>query len=378
MSNQLNQYPTRVNNQLKEDKMKKAILLLCIAAGLMLLTTSPVLAFHEFGVARCSGCHTMHNMQNGVLVDPNSPNGNGYLLIDETPSDVCLSCHATSRGAVWGADPLNPPPQKGAGNFAWLTATNINDGRNGNQPANYVPGYKSGHNVIAPSKNSGVDGVHTVAPGGTYSASAMSCTSCHDPHGQESFRFLYGVGHVEAGNYTFTNPAPTCEEGPGFSSSTAVEANDLHTAYQGGMSAWCANCHGNFHNNSVQMRHPSGSAIGASIAQIYGQYNGTSDQTGGNPATSYIPQVAFEDPNMTPTSTAGPTATSQVSCITCHRAHGASSQDNGRWDFVVDVYGQDGQYAYRTPMPAPYDLTTQRSMCNKCHNKDEHDELWAP
>jgi hypothetical protein len=187
---------------------------------------------------------------------------------------------------------------------------------------------------------------------------------------------LYGVGHVEAGNYTFTNPAPTCVEGPAFSDAVIAETPTLHTAYQGGMSAWCANCHGNFHNNSTQMRHPSGMTIGAAISQIYGIYNGTSDQTGGTPATSYIPQVAFEDPGMTPTSTAGPAATSQVSCITCHRAHGASSQDNGRWDFAVGNYNEDGRYAYRTPMPAPYNLATQRSMCNKCHNKDQYDELY--
>ncbi len=358
--------------------MKKAILLLCIAAGLMLLSTSPVLAFHEFGVARCSGCHTMHNSQDGNLVDPNSPNGNGYLLIDQTASDVCLSCHATSRGAVWGSNPASPPNQKGAGNFAWLTVANINDGRSGVDSTGYIPGYKSGHSIIAPSKNSGVDPVNAVAPGGDYPSSAMSCTSCHDPHGRQTFRMLYGTGHVTAGNYDFVNPAPTCEQGPSFSSSSAVEANNLHTAYQGGMSAWCANCHGNFHDNDQQMRHPSGVAMGADIAQIYNQYNGTEDQTGGNEATAYIPQVAFEDAAMTPTSTNGPNYLSQVSCITCHRAHATSSPDAGRWDFNVGTYGEDGRYAYRTPMPAPYNLNTQRSMCNKCHNKDQFDELYDP
>lgn len=357
--------------------MKKAIVLLCVAAGLLVLPVSQVLAFHDHGVARCSGCHTIHNSENGALVDPNSPNGNAYLLKDETPSDLCLSCHATRLGAVWGTDPLLPPPQKGAGNFAWLTAANLNDGRNGNLPANYIPGSYGGHNIIAPSKNSGADPVLLRAPGGGasgYLASAMSCTSCHDPHGNENFRMLYGISHVEAGNFQFTNAAPVCEQGPVFSSSTAAEAQNLHTAYKSGMSAWCANCHGNYHNNGAMLIHPSGEALG-DIAATYDSYNGSLDLNGGAHATAYLVNVAFEDENMTPTSTEGPSATSQVSCITCHRAHGTSSPNIGRWDFGIDVMGYDGRYAYRENVPAPYDNYGQRSLCNKCHVQDEGDEI---
>ena len=377
----INQLPRFwVNIQSKEDIMNKAIVLLCVAAGLLLLPVTQALAFHDHGVARCGGCHTIHNSENGALVDPDSPNGNAYLLKDATPSDVCLSCHATSRGAVWGADPLNPPPQKGAGNFAWLTAANLNDGHNGNQQANYIPGSAGGHNINAPSKNSGADPVLLRAPGGGangYLSSALGCTSCHDPHGRETFRMLYGVGHVEAGNFTFTHDAPECEQGPSFSSSTAVEAQNLHTAYKSGMSAWCANCHGNFHNAGATLVHPSGVALG-DIAATYDAYNGSLDITGGQHATAYLANVAFEDENMTPTSTEGPTATSQVSCITCHRAHGTSSPNVGRWDFNVATMGEDGQYAYRENLPAPYDNFGQRSLCNKCHAQDEHDEIVGP
>ncbi len=57
-------------------------------------------AFHDGGVAHCNGCHTMHNSQDGQLVDPDHPNGNVWLLTDASPSDVCLQCHATRSGAV--------------------------------------------------------------------------------------------------------------------------------------------------------------------------------------------------------------------------------------------------------------------------------------
>jgi hypothetical protein len=76
----------------------------------------PAFAFHRSGVAACDMCHTMHNSQDGLLVDPDSPNGNPWLLRDATPSDVCLSCHAGFISETLGDDPLNPPDEVGAGN----------------------------------------------------------------------------------------------------------------------------------------------------------------------------------------------------------------------------------------------------------------------
>jgi len=137
------------------------------------------------------------------------------------------------------------------------------------------------------------------------------------------------------------------------------------------MSAWCANCHGNFHDgNGALLKHPSGVAMGASIAQTYNLYNGTANQTGGNAATAYVPLVAFEDPAMTVTSTAGPTATSQVSCITCHRAHGTSEPSMGRWDFNITTWAAEGVESGSYAVPNPWTDPAQRSACNKCHNRD--------
>jgi hypothetical protein len=169
----------------------------------------------------------------------------------------------------------------------------------------------------------------------------------------------------------FTNAAPTAE---GLSIFFGAEGPGNHTAYQGGMSAWCGNCHGDFHQNNTQLVHPAGEAMGASIATTYNLYNGTVDQLGGAAATAYIPEVAFEDPAMTVASTAGPSATSQVSCITCHRAHATSAPDAGRWDFSVTFLHEDGVESGSYPIPDPYANDNQRSLCNKCHNKDAFDE----
>ena len=256
--------------------MRKHVLAVVLTVGVLAMMATPSLAFHDKGVANCKGCHTMHNSENGVAVDatPALNGGNPYLLKDNTPSDVCLSCHATSRGAVWGTDPLNPPSEKGAGNFVFLQEDNLNDGHGG--ATSPIAGSYGGHNIIAVSKNAVADPVLTHAPGGTYPSSSLGCSSCHDPHGNASFRLLYGVGPVKAGNAVFTNAAP---EAIGISTS-GTETRSSHTAYNGGMSAWCANCHGNYHANGTAMVHKSGVAMGESIASIYNLYNGTIESDG--------------------------------------------------------------------------------------------------
>mgnify|MGYP002065508829 CR=1 FL=1 len=135
----------------------------------------------------------------------------------------------------------------------------------------------------APGHGLAPDATLTTAPGGTFPASEMGCTSCHDPHGTEDFRMLYGAGRLVQDFYTFANDAPDAE---GLSLHFGAEANDNHTAYRGGMSAWCGNCHGDFHNNNTKLIHPSGETLGGTIAGIYNLYNGTDDILGGGSGTA--------------------------------------------------------------------------------------------
>jgi len=304
----------------------------------------------------------MHNSQDGALVDPDSPDGNPWLLNDATPSDVCLNCHADHLGAVFADDVLNPAPEKGGGNFIFLLEDNINDGHGG--AGNPISGDAAGHNLDAPGYGLAADATLTSSPGGSFPASLLGCTSCHDPHGTDAFRILYGDGRLVQGTYTFTNDAP---DAAGLSIFYGSEADDNHTAYKSGMSAWCGNCHGDFHANTTQLIHPSGFAMGATIAGTYNLYNGTSDQIGGAQATAYLAAVPFEDPANTTGSTAGPSGTSQVSCITCHRAHATSAPDAGRWDFNVTFLHEDGAESGSYLIPDPYGDLNQRSLCNKCH-----------
>jgi hypothetical protein len=296
-------------------------------------------------------------------------------LNDATPSDVCLGCHATGLGAVFSTDVLNPAPQKGSGNFIFLLEDNLNDGHGGGDSANFIPGDAAGHNLNAPGHGLANDLTLTTAPGGTFNADWMGCTSCHDPHGNANFRMLYGARSVQDGLYSFTNAAPVAS---GLSIFFGSESNGNHTAYKSGMSEWCSNCHTDFHNDDypATLKHPSGDVLGASIASAYNAYNGTSFQTSGAQATAYLAEVPFEDADTlnTTSSTRGPNSSSKVMCLTCHRAHASSAPDAGRWDFGVTGVAEDGHGSGSYTIPNPYD-EFQRSLCNKCHVKDADDAL---
>jgi hypothetical protein len=191
---------------------------------------------------------------------------------------------------------------------------------------------------------------------------------------------LYGAGRVVQDGIagpagTFVNAAPTAV---GLSIHGGGESNTNHTAYQGGMSAWCGNCHGDFHANNTKLIHKSGMPLGGTIATAYGLYNGTVQYATGAAATSYLAAVPFEDAANTTSSTAGPSASSQVMCLSCHRAHASSAADMGRWDFQVPLLEEDGLESGSYAIPDPYASPYQRSLCNKCHVKDAYDEHSAP
>ncbi len=350
-------------------------LLPLIAIAIVVAWGAPALAFHDEGVAHCNGCHTMHNSYEGQLIDPASPNGNPWLLVDASPSDTCLGCHNgvnSSRGVFDGDCNAGHSREKGAGNYIYLLCADLRESTRGS----VIPGERAGHNLDAPGFGLATDTTIMAAPGGTFPSSQMGCTSCHDPHGTFSFRLLYGARLVQ-GFYPFSNPPPTA-----VGTSGPEDVND-HTAYNGGMSEWCGNCHTNFDQIGATHKHATGvtGALGAGIATAYNLYNGSDDLTGGAAATAYWPEVPFEDADdvtYTTTSTQGPTAASRVMCLTCHRAHATSAESAGRWDFNVTFNEEDGdawgtfELAQRISNLSP---NANRSLCNKCHVKDIDDEI---
>lgn len=329
--------------------------------------SSPAAAgVHDGGVGACSYCHVMH--ETGV----NPPGGGGggigrALLRDGPASDICLSCHADAYGAVMGADALAPHPERGPGNFVFLTEDNINDGADG--VMNPIQGDAAGHNIHAPAHGLSTDGTRVVSPGGNYPSATMRCTSCHDPHGNGNYRFLRGPGAAQGGGGSFPYDAP---DATGLDLEVGgSESNSLHVAYRAGVSNWCGNCHAAYlsdHNSGISaFEHPVDATLDSEILLQYEIYNGTLDPAGGVATAAFLAAVPFEDAAMTTTAMAGPGAGSRLNCLTCHRAHASSAPASGRWDFNVTTLGEDGVVSGSYPLPNPYGDPAQTGLCYKCH-----------
>jgi predicted CXXCH cytochrome family protein len=330
-----------------------------------LVLTPPAFAFHDGGVGSCARCHVMHLSSPGqVALDGDRP-----LLLAASSTDLCLTCHGD--GGVMGTNPLLPPRELGAGNFVFLLEDDLGDA-----PGPWAPrlrGESAGHSIVSPARGLAADSRWSRAPGGTFPSASLGCTSCHDPHGSAGFRMLHGAGPVQGGLAVFVHPAPVGAGLP-LTDPSAGEAPASHTAYIAGMTRWCANCHGYYHDrDAAPFQHPVDTVLDTGLRRRYERYAGDADPTGGDAATSYLPEVPFEAPDAAVDATAGPGSSGRLHCLTCHRAHASSAPAAGRWDFNVYRLADDGVASGSWPLPSPYPDPDQRQLCRKCHTLD-HDQ----
>ncbi|MEZ4387253.1 MAG: cytochrome c3 family protein [Candidatus Krumholzibacteriia bacterium] len=337
------------------------------AAVLLAGLCGPARAFHDGGVAGCEACHIMHAERDGVVV----MDGGEPVLTAATATDVCLSCHGGQEG-VFGHNPLQPPTERGAGNFTFLLEDNLNDAADG--LVEPIAGEAAGHSIVSYEFGTAADSRWTHAPGGTYPTSSLGCTSCHDPHGNASFRMLHGVGPVQGGLFEFIYPAPEAE-GLECCDGLASESRTSHTAYRAGMAQWCANCHGLYHDEAgtAGFAHPADDPLTGGTIGTYNRYNGTSDPRGGLPPLSYLPEVPFEVPDGTVSRTSGPDGSARLMCLSCHRAHASSAPAAGRWDFDIALLVDDGVVSGSYAIPSPYRAPIQGPLCQKCHGLSIHE-----
>jgi hypothetical protein len=413
-------------------------------------------AFHNGGVGPCEGCHTMHNSFQGAAINNKSTpqtyllreadSSSTCLYCHEHQNDVGpTTYHISTPGAE--LLPGMPPKQlTPGGDFGWLKKTYTWYDSAGDPTLHSSPGDRHGHNIVASDFSYFADATNTSAPGGNYPANKFSCISCHDPHGKYrrnmdgsitttgkptvdsgsfvsspdptsttavgAYRLLGGKSYQPrslAGPYQFVNdpPAAVAPDSP----NRAEDVTQTRVAYGSGMSEWCQNCHPTMHMlggdlGPTNLQHASGSA--AKFFQPY-QDNYNKYIADGNvlstpdPSSSYLSLVPFEEGTSdyavlkTHAKTDdsylyGPDASSQVTCLSCHRAHASGWDGITRWNAVTSLiisngtvstgsYAQEG-LAYqpygqgRTEMealrayygkPETKFAPIQDTLCNKCH-----------
>jgi hypothetical protein len=390
---------------------------------------------------------------------------NMYLLQGSDQSSTCLICHSGAKqaglqftvadiGANISTAPTNRTP---GGDFGWLKATWTNS--LGNRHGHNVVAADFG--MGADGQLTTAPGGSWV--GGTGKA-AFACSSCHDPHGRYrmvadaaktngvgfigpyaanslpiaasgsygqaplagsyavgAYRLLAGQGYAPASNAAspFPNDPPVAVAPMTYNQGEAT--SEVRVAYGTGMSEWCQNCHTSVHFNSdtravgiAGFRHPAGSDAVLAANQI-GVYNTYLSSGRVNPAltdnyTSLVPFEQGKDKSIAALkgkaaagSIIAADGSSNVMCLSCHRAHASAFDSMVRWDqnatFLTDganftngatgsttVSGLTGAVG-----PRPLTATTagyydrgvgtaakgastigfyQRSLCNKCHGKD--------
>jgi len=264
----------------------------------------------------CFKCHTMHYSESGNIPAGAEPGGPfPRLLLASTTNALCLICHGGMRtNAPDVVYPVTYSSNLAGGYFA-------NSGGIASDNAHNL-GMRSGE----------------TPPGGTDSL-ILSCTSCHNPHGNSNYRNLR-LNPAGSGNSAEVNvivSQTSSADGQSGNSPADVYAPS-NILYRSGMSDWCSDCHPNFHGanetNSPgpRLRHPQDVSVYGKAHADYTRWSRTITN-----------RVKVESSN----DTIVPGADDKVFCLSCHKAHGSANKSS--------LIYADG--------------TRMLSTCQQCHNQ---------
>jgi hypothetical protein len=340
------------------------------------------MAFHQADELVCMACHTMHASENGSNTGVTPANGfaaappagvtaggNPKLLLQSGVTDLCLACHSEGGSAATFTDPsgdLPPHVMSLGGSQAialpggdYWSSNEIHTGDAGAGGRGHNPYYSDAlttSSVILPDGNLADD---LLPPGGSTTLTKWDCGSCHAPHhGDESL--FYGT--AASFRMLWSKPAGQGAADVEFIAEgadlTDDESDTNHTAYQDNTSAWCGQCHGTFHSDAGNgLIHPSDDGLDGTSG-IYLLYNGNPSPDG-TAAYSYLVPI---ERTIATTGDFDAVSTDLVVCMSCHRAHGASTNPG------LPAENVDARNITRWDMET---ASGSGTGCNKCHDKGD-------
>ena len=318
----------------------------------------------------CSDCHTMHYSQNNQQLGSAGPSK--ALLNND-----CKGCHnkvtppSSSPDVpyvLYSSSPTyNFDGSKNTlagGNFYWVSDTGGNDDKKGHN----VFGISSAESTLTPpgfsSAYTDKDG-EVLGNNGSWDKQ-LRCAGAYGCHGKhsssldtneteavfgahhaddstidgatvgKSFRFLYGVKGTEDSDWEYT--------------ASSIDHNGYYALDRTGgtfpdkasINYLCAECHGNFHNNtgvggtsSPWLRHPTDYDMNNVSSGEYGNYPNASYFNSVSSQYEYFSDVPVgNDSGTLKSSVEQSSGEAIVLCISCHRAHGSPYKYILRWDYL--------------------------------------------
>jgi predicted CXXCH cytochrome family protein len=320
--------------------VRRLALLLAGGALWLVLAAVPVFADngpHQAGASAttdgCSGCHRAHTARAA------------NLLVSSTQTALCYTCHGTT-GTGATTDVQDGVQYAPVTTTKVLTTTRTGSGSTTFAGALRGGGFDNAAINSAPATNASAIGVispyvatssrHDVGQAGTAWGNgaigsgagvgvAITCGSCHDPHGNGSYRIL----QVDPENLG-PNPVTIADVGNNtyrYTTTDYWQPGDVNAPqYLSSVTGWCSTCH-------TRYNAPTGSGHTNSGDPIFTYRHATTNNLG-------------------------------LQCVQCHVAHG-SNATMGTNSQAVPLPGQSGG---RGPDSSLLRINN-RGVCEKCHEK---------
>ena len=293
-----------------------------VAAGIVFAT--PALADNGPHIANsgnlqsdsCAGCHRAHTAKSQGLLKTNS-------------TQLCTSCHSAGLGALtdvmagqYYPDFVNGNQMLGLRGGGFTTAA-LNTTAATKSPTKLIPALTTAPTATTSAHS--IDGTAQTAWGGGTTGLgtqvSLTCTSCHDPHGNGNYRILRPLATGGTGANVNIADATTKTY---FTTNYWSVKDNSSTSFINNISSWCAQCHTRYQSNSAETN------------------------TG--------------DPTYTFRHETTQTGDGEPNCIQCHVAHGSNATMTGESAKVPNPGGTVSGSSRLLRL-------NNRGTCVMCHNK---------